>query len=594
MSDSTKCPRCQTTLPPRTAPEACPTCLIRLGLEQTEPGLPTKTTQGDPARPAPQPSELEQDFPQLEILEVLGQGGMGVVYKARQKSLDRLVALKILSVPAEAGPDFAERFAREARALASLAHPSIVTVYDFGRARERYYLLMEYVDGANLHQLIHADEIRPRQALSIVSEVCEALQFAHEAGVVHRDIKPENILVDKSGRIKIADFGLAKMLGRGAEELRLTGAHQVMGTAHYMAPEQLEHPLDVDHRADIYSLGVVFYELLTGELPLGRFQPPSRKVALDVRVDEVVLKTLEKEPQLRYQAVSEVKTDVDGISRSFREGKVEKEASAARPRSAVPVWARWVFGTLLVLVLPAVLLSLRTTPESPPQFAGASAATMALVEAAGQGRTDGVLALLDSGLDVNAEGPGGSTALTQAADGGHAALVELLLARGADPDAPGPGSTSALIISAAQGRLDIVEPLLGAGAGPDLPGVGGTTALIQAIDGGHEQVIGALLSAEADPNLADSSGFRPIVLAASRGDVAAARPLVEAGADVNVRAPGGDTALILAVDSRRLELIRLFLDAGADPGAEGLGGRTALTVAVSSGSPEILEVFRRH
>src|SRR5439155_6700067 len=155
--------------------------------------------------------------------------------------------------------------------------------------------------------------LAPRETLAIVPQICEALQYAHDQGIVHRDIKPENILVEKSGRVKIADFGLAMLAGREPESPRLTQPREVMGTPHYMAPEQVEKPQLVDHRADIYSLGVVFYELLTGELPLGRFAPPSQKVQIDVRLDEVVLRTLEKEPEKRYQQVSELKTEVDSI-----------------------------------------------------------------------------------------------------------------------------------------------------------------------------------------------------------------------------------------------------------------------------------------
>jgi len=172
---------------------------------------------------------------------------------------------------------------------------------------------MEYVDGPNLRQVQRAGELETRTALEIIPQICEALQFAHDEGVVHRDIKPENVLLNQKGRIKIADFGLAKIMGKARENLTLTQAGHVMGTPHYMAPEQVEHPLEVDHRADIYSLGVVFYEMLTGELPLGRFAPPSEKVAVDVRLDEVVLRTLEKEPQLRYQQASQVGTEVRTI-----------------------------------------------------------------------------------------------------------------------------------------------------------------------------------------------------------------------------------------------------------------------------------------
>jgi uncharacterized protein (TIGR03067 family) len=274
------------------------------------------TATDSPGSAPPSPEELAQQFPQLEILELLGQGGMGIVYKARQPRLDRLVALKILPPEAGRDPAFAERFAREARALAKLTHPSIVTVYDFGESGGRFYLLMEFVDGLNLRQLLRERRLRPEEALQVVPQICEALQYAHEQGVVHRDIKPENILLDRKGHVKIADFGLAKLLGQKATDSALTGSQQVMGTPHYMAPEQMERPLAVDHRADIYSLGVVFYEMLTGELPLGRFAPPSQKVQVDVRLDEVVLRALEKEPERRYQHASDVKAEVETIQNS--------------------------------------------------------------------------------------------------------------------------------------------------------------------------------------------------------------------------------------------------------------------------------------
>ncbi len=303
------CPHCGQRLAPGSAQGLCPACLLRQAAQDSAasgPGLAGFTP--------PSPQELAGLFPQLEILELLGRGGMGAVYKARQKSLDRVVALKIL--PAEAGTDpaFAERFQREARALAQLSHPHIVGVHDFGQAGKFAYFVMEYMDGVNLRQLERAGRLSPREALAIVPQICEALQFAHDRGVVHRDIKPENILVDAQGRVKIADFGLAKLMRPEVGGADLTLTRQTMGTPHYMAPEQIEKPASVDHRADIYSLGVVFYEMLTGELPLGRFAPPSQKVQVDVRLDEIVLKTLEKEPVLRYQQAGEVKTQVETMT----------------------------------------------------------------------------------------------------------------------------------------------------------------------------------------------------------------------------------------------------------------------------------------
>jgi serine/threonine protein kinase len=172
---------------------------------------------------------------------------------------------------------------------------------------------MEYVEGANLRQLERSRRLSPEEAFAIVPKICEALQFAHDEGIVHRDVKPENILIDNKGRVKIADFGIAKIIGKN-DDYSLTGTRHALGTPNYMAPEQMDTPTKVDHRADIYAVGVVFYEMLTGELPMGRFELPSKKLKVDIRVDEVVLKALERNPDLRYQTVGAVKTDINNIA----------------------------------------------------------------------------------------------------------------------------------------------------------------------------------------------------------------------------------------------------------------------------------------
>jgi predicted Ser/Thr protein kinase len=351
MADA-RCPSCGKTLLPGAPLGLCPECLIKSGFHTgTAPA-----SGGGRGFPPPAVDHLRPLFPQLEILELIGQGGMGAVYKARQPGLNRLVALKILppaisgdpatrdgslradpstrdgSLRADAG--FTDRFTREARLLARLQHPRIVAVHDVGVAGNLHYLLMEYVDGPNLRQVQRTGRLAPEQALRIVPEICEALQFAHDRGVVHRDIKPENVLLDRDGHVKITDFGIAKMIGPDADTVGLTGGVDVIGTPHYMAPEQIERPLDVDHRADIYSLGVVFYELLTGELPLGRFAAPSQRVQVDVRLDDVVLRALEKEPARRYQQVSEVKTRLDTIARS---ASTRVQGGAARWRPINPL-----------------------------------------------------------------------------------------------------------------------------------------------------------------------------------------------------------------------------------------------------------------
>ena len=367
MADERHCTECGGKLPADAPQGLCPQCLMKLGLPSDAGAERRAASEEQRAIPAgspggfvpPEPKELAEKFPQLEIIELLGQGGMGAVYKARQKQLDRLVALKIL--PPEVGQTeaFAERFTREARSLAKLNHPQIVTVYEFGHTEDGlYYFIMEFVDGTDLRHVLQTGELTSEQALAIVPQVCEALHYAHKKGIVHRDIKPENILLDKEGNIKIADFGLARLLNKEATAYTLTQADQRMGTPHYMAPEQIEHPSTVDHRADIYSLGVVFYEMLTGELPIGRFAPPSQKVQVDVRLDEIVLHTLEKEPARRYQHASEVKTDVETISAKSKTPLAYEDRIPAKGRfsRAAIVGACWSPLALLVLPVLAVLL----------------------------------------------------------------------------------------------------------------------------------------------------------------------------------------------------------------------------------------------
>jgi len=349
MAEASKCPHCGKPVPAGAPGGLCPECLVKVGIG-SEAGSPGT----GPKRPAPAPPSLEdiaRHFPQLEILELLGTGGMGAVYKARQREIDRLVALKILPSESASDPGFAERFTREARALAKLNHPNIVALHEFGHVDGLHYFMMEFVDGLNLRQLEQAGRLSAREALQIIPQICEALQFAHDEGIVHRDIKPENVLLDKKGRVKIADFGLARILGHEPEDFRLTRAREVMGTPHYMAPEQVETPQSVDHRADIFSLGVVFYEMLTGELPLGKFAPPSQKVQIDVRLDEVVLRALEKEPARRYQQASEVKTDMETI--------ITHQPELARsPEVPVPTLRSRVARLPRVGILVAAMLSL--------------------------------------------------------------------------------------------------------------------------------------------------------------------------------------------------------------------------------------------
>jgi RNA polymerase sigma factor (sigma-70 family) len=351
------------------------------GAAATEAGLsPTDTAE------IPSLARVAAAFPQLEILELLGRGGMGFVFKARQPQLDRCVALKLLPDKLARDPHFAERFGREGRMLARLNHPGIVTIYDFGRAGGFYFLLMEYVDGVNLRQAMQAGKFSPAAALGVVPKICEALQYAHEQGVLHRDIKPANILLDARGRVKIADFGIAKLVGDEKPDLNLTATGAAIGTPQYMAPEQLEKPATVDHRADIYSLGVVFYEMLTGELPIGRFSPPSQRTPLDPRVDAVVMRTLEKEREKRFQSAGDVKTNVEHLTELgagvFKGAPADRSPGGTviiKPGEIlpeVPWWRRpkviqWALITLLVSGGAALLWPHLREPRQRPGSANA-------------------------------------------------------------------------------------------------------------------------------------------------------------------------------------------------------------------------------
>jgi serine/threonine protein kinase len=297
--------------------------------------------------------ELAALFSGYEIEELLGRGAMGAVYRARQPSLDRLVAIKVLPLEISADEEVAARFRREARALARLQHPHIIAVHDFGTTAEGHlFFVMEYVEGTDLACLLRSGRLDVAQALDIVRQICEALQFAHAQGVIHRDIKPANVLVDRNGQVKVGDFGLAKLTGM--DDLRdQTRSDTGLGTPDYTAPEQWRGL--ADHRADIYSLGVMFYEMLTGEIPHGVFDPPSKKVPVDARLDPVVLRAMHEEPERRYQQAREMRAEVDRVGSSRSWIRVPGQFKGMI----------WILGSaLLVIVIVAALVKQGSSTSS--------------------------------------------------------------------------------------------------------------------------------------------------------------------------------------------------------------------------------------
>lgn len=341
---------------------AAPLQLLSLGLGRDE---------------AQAPEELELGAflcarPDLELLECIGRGGMGVVYKARQTGLDRVVAVKVMDPQFTAEPAFASRFAKEARAMAKLDHPGIVRVFDFGEAGGSFFLLMACVDGPNLRTAMESGELERARALELVADLCDAVAYAHAAGIIHRDIKPENILVGSDGHPRLADFGLAKRMSEtNGSRQDHTATGDTMGTPHYAAPELFEDPRRADGRADLFSLAVVLYELLTGHLPLGRFDPPSASCSIGPQLDAAIMQGLERDPG---QRLLDVKTLGRHLRDALQGNAVENPKEAAPPTKRRTVVA--TLGVAAAVVAGATWLARAdATEETQPVEASAAAAS---------------------------------------------------------------------------------------------------------------------------------------------------------------------------------------------------------------------------
>ncbi len=341
-----------------------------LGLDPRALLARARTPERSPARAAWSPPELEELAPLLPgfvLEEFIGRGGMGAVYRARQAGLERAVAIKLLPRTAAEDAEFAERFRTEARALARLQHPHIVTIYESGATTDGHlFYVMEYVDGSDLSELLAHGALPAAQALSIARAVCEALEYAHARGIIHRDIKPANVLLGDDGLVKVADFGLAKQFSgpERTENLTVTGA--ALGTPSYMSPEQRKGQ-PVDARADLYSLGVMLYEMLTGELPQGAWQPPSRKSDSSPRLDAVVEKSVQPDPALRVQSAAELRARLERIERLMAPGvrrrRVILTAAAALALSGGGAWL-WRLPPRAVEA-PVLLHDAQTTRSAP-------------------------------------------------------------------------------------------------------------------------------------------------------------------------------------------------------------------------------------
>ncbi len=247
-----------------------------------------------------------------EIVEKIGQGGMCTVYRGRQPSLDRPVAIKVLNEKLSNVEDVLVRFNRESVIIARLNHPNIIHVIDRGVTEQGMpYFVMEYVEGRDLAQLIREGELDENRKLDLIIQVCRALSYAHKNGVIHRDVKPGNVLIDAEGNVRVLDFGIAKFFGEGIATRSYTRSDVVMGTLAYMSPEQQDGLDRVSAASDLYSVGVILYELFTGIKPAGRFKPPSElNPGVSEELEEIILRCLEPEPENRFASADELKNEL--------------------------------------------------------------------------------------------------------------------------------------------------------------------------------------------------------------------------------------------------------------------------------------------
>ena len=318
---------------------------------------------------APTVAELAPLFPGYEVQVLIATGGMGAVYRAIQKSLDRTVAIKIL--PREFGSDTAFRasFEAEAKAMARLNHPNLIGVYDFGEVNGMLYIIMEFVEGNSLFHSANQRALDARVVVNLVAAICDGLEHAHKNGILHRDIKPSNILLDRNANPKIGDFGLARPIGRkiGADE-------QIFGTPHYTAPEVIAAPHAVDFRADIFSVGVMLHELLTGRLPAVDPRPASAVVGCDRRFDLIVRRATSPQPAARYGSAAKLAKDLRAIAHSTRSQGARRTVAnptvVRRPYQESPsrpsglIVGAVIAGIAVVALVAFYQLSQRTPPQT--------------------------------------------------------------------------------------------------------------------------------------------------------------------------------------------------------------------------------------
>src|SRR5438067_11487657 len=361
------CPTCGAEIPPDAPEGGCPGCLLQSGLDPlvNEDGHPSDVTRVQPATESERSVEMLGDLGDYELLEEIGRGGQGVVYRARQKSLNRTVALKVIGLGQWAAKAHVKRFRLEAEAAASLEHPCIVPIYEVGERDGACYFSMKFVEGGQLDEVVRRAPMSIPQAVELITKVARTVHYAHEHSILHRDIKPGNILLDEKGEPHLTDFGLARLV---ETESTVTRTLEVLGTPSYMAPEQaVGNNAAISAITDVYGIGAVLYQLLTGHPPFAGGttyetikllldteprQPRLWNARIDRDVSTICLKCLEKDPKRRYSSALALAEDLERWLRH--------EPILARRTGVVSRTKKWVRRNPTGALLAASLVALVT------------------------------------------------------------------------------------------------------------------------------------------------------------------------------------------------------------------------------------------
>jgi len=518
-----------------------------------------------------------------EIREYIDRGGMGLVYKVYDRDLDKIRAIKVPPPEIIINPLAESRLRKETRRASDLSHENIIKVFNFEVSRSPSetkglpFILMEFIDGKSLDFILsdrEGQKLQEKKALKIMLQVAEALHYAHEKGVIHLDLKPQNIMIDKDGKVKVLDFGIAREIRTSISRTSGTGYQSTAGTLPYMSPEQVSKRFGrPDERTDIWGFGATLYHLVAGEPPFETERQIMEddllwegiEVSDDVKA--LIEKCMEKRKEDRFQNFEEV---VKFIEKLLEGGNVTLGPSPGEP------------------IDTNLLKKMKNWSQEKKNEEFLAAIRTKNLERANT--------LLKAGAEVDCKDEEGNTALHYAASSGQLEFVELLIKNGIDPDLINNKIETALHKASEKGYADIIKFLINHGAAPNAKNKKGETPLHYATHKGKVDVIKTLIELGADPNSKRKNGNTPLHTAASIGDVKAIKVLIELGADPNANAQKGWTPLHEAASNGQAEAIKVLVKLGADPNTKGKSlfnklGNSPLHVAAFKGKVEAVKAL---